>query len=524
METPATSPRTVTGAQAMLETAVEQGIEVCFANPGTTEMPIVQALDEVPAVRPVLGLFEGVCTGAADGFARISGRPASTLLHLGPGFANGLANVHNARRARTAMLNIVGDQASWHRAYDAPLTSDIHSLARTVSGWVKTCAASSDLPADTAEAIRATSGFPHSPATLVVPLDYLQAAVSRPRLRRTAPPMRPRVDGEIIDTCAKAIRSARRCVLILGDDALGVRGQHAAAAITEATGTIAYSETFPSVSERGGGLPDFDRLPYFPESARDALSGADLVLLAGAVEPVSYFGYEGIPALLAPIGSVLRLAEPGRDSQTALEELAAAIGAGAPPRRATPDRLTAPQDGELTPQSVGAVVAAHLPDQAIVSIEGGTCGYPFFTASAAAARHTTMTNTGGAIGQGLPVAIGAAIAAPDRRVVALQSDGSAQYTLQALWTMAREQLPVTVLIAANSRYGILQTELRRVGSRVDGAASAQLTSLADPSIGWVNLAAGYGVPAVTVSSADELTSAFTRSLHSDGPSLVEMKL
>ncbi|MET8854097.1 acetolactate synthase large subunit [Amycolatopsis sp. NPDC004625] len=516
-------PGTVTGAHAVLKAAAAHGVDVCFANPGTTEMPIVRALDDVRAVRPVLGLFEGVCTGAADGFARIAGRPASTLLHLGPGFANGIANLHNARRARTPMLNLVGDQASWHLAYDAPLTSDIHSLARPVSGWVRTSARAADLARDTAEALAATTAFPRSPATLVVPLDFQQATVSGALPGRRPSPGRPAVDGQVVDECAKAIRAAHRCVLLLGDDALGERGQRAAAAVMEATGATAYSETFPSVAERGGGLPGLDRLPYFPEAARAALAGADLVLLAGALEPVSYFGYEGIPARLAPPESVTRLAEPGQDSQSALEDLAAALGA-TPPATRRCGAPVVPGGGALTPRSVGVTLTALLPEGAIVSVEGGTCGYPFFTASAVAARHTAMTNTGGAIGQGLPVAVGAAIAAPGRRVVALQSDGSAQYTIQALWTMAREQLPVTVLIASNSRYGVLRTELDRLGARTDGPASERLTSLADPAIGWPALAAAYGVGATSVSTVDELAPALARSLLADGPSLIELKL
>jgi acetolactate synthase-1/2/3 large subunit len=518
-------PGPMTGAHALLRVAARHGVDVCFANPGTTEMPIVRAMDDAPAIRPVLGLFEGVCTGAADGFARISGRPASTLLHLGPGFANGIANLHNARRARTPMLNIVGDQASWHLAYDAPLTSDIHSLARPVSGWVRTCATAADIARDTAEAIAATSAFPRSPATLVVPLDHQQAIVA-PEVPSGVPrPRRARVAGETVEACAKLVRGATRCVLLLGDDALGERGQQAAAAIMEATGAIAYSETFPSVSERGVGLPDLDRLPYFPETARAALADADLVLLVGALEPVSYFGYEGIPALLAPEGSVLRLAEPGEDGESALEDLAEAMGADTSPQAFfLREKPAVPQGGSLTPRSVAATLTALLPEGVIVSVEGGTCGYPFFTASAAAVRHTTMTNTGGAIGQGLPVAVGAAIAAPDRRVVALQSDGSAQYTIQALWTMAREQLPVTILIAGNGTYGVLRTELGRIGARTDGPASERLTSLADPSIGWLSLATAYGVPAASVTTPPELAAALGRSLRSDGPSLIEMRL
>jgi acetolactate synthase-1/2/3 large subunit len=513
----------VTGAQALLQVAAGYGIEVCFANPGTTELPIVGALDRVPQIRPVLGLFEGVCTGAADGYARIAGRPASTLLHLGPGFANGIANLHNARRARSPMLTVVGDQASWHLAYDAPLTSDIHSLAGPVSGWVRTCATADDIAGDTADAIRATTSFPCSPATLVVPLDHQQAPVTVPAVAASGRAVRPRVAGEAIEACAKALRAADRPVLLLGADSLGERGQRAAAAVMAATGATAYSETFPAVAERGAGLPALDRLPYFPEAAMAALADADLVVLAGALEPVSYFGYEGVPALLAPEGTIVRLAEPGEDGQGALEDLAAAFGVvPASGRPAAPPALPGP--GPLTPQSVGAALAAVLPEHAIVSIEGGSCGYPFVTASATAARHTIMTNTGGAIGQGLPAALGASIAAPDRPVVALQSDGSAQYTIQALWTMAREQLPITVLIASNSRYGVLQTELDRLGVRPDVAASAALTSLADPRIRWPELAAGYGVPGVTVTGTDELVAAINRSLAAAGPSLIEMKL
>ncbi|WP_170837795.1 acetolactate synthase large subunit [Streptomyces sp. TP-A0874] len=515
----------MTGAEALIETAGAAGVEVCFANPGTTEMPLVAALDTVPGMAAVLGLFEGVCTGAADGYARIAGKPAMTLLHLGPGFANGIANLHNARRARSPLLNVVGDHTSWHLPYDAPLTSDIVSLANPVSGWVGTAESAEDMAHRTAEAIAAAGAPPGCGATLIAPADFQQEILTGP-VEVALPGPRPRkeIDGEAVERVAARLRSSTRAVLLLGGSALGERGQRAAARIVAATGATLYSETFPASAERGGGLPDLDRLPYFPETAIKALADAQTVVLADALEPVSYFGYAGIPSLLAPKGSVEVLSEPGQDGAGALEALADALGA---PQAAADGYGLDTSDlptGALTPQSVGRIVAALLPEHAIVSVEGGTCGYPFFTASAGAVRHTTLTNTGGAIGQGLPAALGAAIAAPDRKVIALQSDGSAQYTIQALWTMAREQLPVVTLIASNRRYNVLQTELTRHGQSAAGSASAALTSLDDPPLDWPGLASGYGVPAARVETGHALVRELRRALAEDGPRLIEMAL
>ncbi|QPP05291.1 acetolactate synthase large subunit [Streptomyces bathyalis] len=515
----------VTGARALVETAAAAGVEVCFANPGTTEMPLVTALDEVSAVRPVLGLFEGVCTGAADGYARIAGKPAMTLLHLGPGFANGIANLHNARRANSPVLNVVGDHSSWHLPYDAPLTSDIVSLATPVSGWVGTIDSAARTSEVTVEALAAAMTPPGCGATLIVPADFQQATVTEP-LAAVPPPQAPApfATGRI-ERIAKRLRDGSRSVLLLGAETLTARGQRAAQRISEATGAKLYSETFPATAERGGGLPDLDRLPYFPEVAVKALADAETVVLAGAQEPVAYFGYAGVPSLLAEPGSVRILAEPGEDGVAALEELAEALGAtNASTRRREPDIQDGLPDGPLTPTSIGRIVSALLPENAVVSVEGGTCGYPFFTASAHAARHTTLTNTGGAIGQGLPAALGAAIAAPERQVIALQSDGSAQYTIQALWTMAREQADVVTLIASNRSYSILRTELNRHGGSPSGPASASLTSLDHPPLNWPALAAGYGVPGQRAETGDELARALRQALTAGGPQLIEMVL
>lgn len=514
------------GACVVLEAARAAGVEVCFANPGTTEMPFVGAFDQVDGVRPVLGLFEGVCTGATDGYGRMAGKPAMTLLHLGPGHANGIANLHNARRARTPILNIVGDHTRAHLKYDAPLTSDIESLARPVSVWYRSVAEADALWRDTSEAISAAMGAgtaARGVATLVLPVDLQQVTAPAQSSRPAATAAAPGFDAGRVAEVAALLKTGEPTVFLLGDRALSARGQQAAARLAHACGARCYSETFPARTERGGGLPDIDRLPYFPEPAMAALAGARVVL-AGALAPVSYFGYEGLPSELAPPDRLVRLAEPGDAADVALEALAEAVGAPADAPGVALQRHEV-AEGALTPQAIGRIVANALPHDAIVSVEGGTCGYPFVTASAQARRHTILTNTGGAIGQGLPVALGAAIACPDRRVLAVQSDGSAQYTIQALWTMARERLPVVVLITSNRRYGILQTELGRSGLPLDAPKSSRLTLLDDPPLDWIALALGYGVPACSAATTAELVDAIGAALQrTDGPTLIEMRL
>ena len=521
---PAPADLETTGAERMLLAACAAGAEVCFANPGTTEMPLVAALDAVPGVRAVLGLFEGVCTGAADGYGRMTGKPALTLLHLGPGFANGIANLHNARRARTPIVNIVGDHASWHLEYDAPLTSDIHSLARPVSGWVRTVECSADIERDTLDAFQASLKAPGSISTLVFPVDFQQHPAGR-QVDHAAPlPVARSVQETRVDSVAQVLKAGKSVVFLLGGGALSERGQRAASRIGAGTAARFFSETFPARTERGGALPDIDRLPYFPEKAIEQLEDADFVVLVETIVPVAYFGYEGLPSMLVDEQRLLTLADVAESGEGALERLAQAVGADASEAGAPISRFAIP-DSALDPALVGKVLSNALPEAAIVSVEGGTCGYPFVTASASAARHTILTNTGGAIGQGLPVALGAAIACPERRVFALQSDGSAQYTIQSLWTMARERLPVVVLIASNRRYGILQTELRRAGSTEFGPQARSLTELDDPEFDWPALAAGYGVPAVRARTTRELKVALADALdHTGGPFLIEMVL
>jgi acetolactate synthase-1/2/3 large subunit len=512
----------LTGAESLVLAAAQSGVRVCFANPGTTEMPLVAALDRVPGIRAVLGLHENVCTGAADGYARITGHAAMTLLHLGPGLANGLANLHNARRANTPLVNVVGDHTSWHLPFDAPLTSDIAALAATV-GTVHHVTDRAGVAATTAGAI-AEAHQRRGVSTLIVPADHQQATAPRSQADLAPRARRPVVAVDHLKEVAQRLRDARRPLFLLGGNALTRIGQRAAGMIAAATGAALYCETFPARVDRGGGLPAIDRLPYFPETAAAVLSEADVVVVAGAEEPVAYFGYEGVPSVLTAPGTLVKLAHPIEDAEQALVELADLIGATTPIAATAPE--TAPPDDSetLTGRIIGRVVAACLPDDAIVSIEGGTSGYPFYTESASAVTHTVMTNTGGAIGQGLPCALGAAIAAPHRPVIALQSDGSGLYTAQALWSMSRERANVIVLIAANHTYNVLRTELGRHGNAEFGSQAEALTSLADPCVDWVALAAGFGVPAVRAVTVADLRKALTDAAATGGPHLIEMAL
>jgi acetolactate synthase-1/2/3 large subunit len=510
----------VNGAEALMRTAVAAGVDLCLANPGTTEMPLVAALDSVRGVRAVLGVFEGVCTGAADGYARMTGRPALTLLHLGPGFANGIANLHNARRAQTPVVNLIGDHTTWHLGADAPLTSDIESLARPVSSWVHTAKSARSLPSDLASAVRASLGPPGGVASLIVPQDCQWEAADGPAAPASAPGWGT-PDEAAIAAASTALRGAAPAALLLGGRALCERGLRAAAGIANASGCRVLHETFPARLERGGDLPSFERLPYFPEQAIEVLAPLHQLVLAGARDPVSFFGYRDVPSRLAPeAAQVLELADPETDLLQALEALAERLGAPAEAPVADRDRVAAPT-GELGVGALGQAVAALQPEGAIVMDEAATSGLAYAAFAAAAPRHTMLSLTGGAIGQGLPCAVGAALACPDRKVIAFQADGSGLYTVQSLWTMAREGLDVVAVICANRAYRILQVELGRAGIAEPGRQALALTDLAHPTIDWVALAQGFGVPGRRVESADALVEAFGRALAEPGPQLIE---
>ncbi len=511
------------GAQALIRTLASSGVEVCFSNPGTSEMHFVAGLDAVPQLRGVLCLFEGVATGAADGYGRMAGRPAATLLHLGPGLANGLANLHNARRARTPLLNVVGDHALSHKRFDAPLESDIDALAGTVSRWVRRSLRSADAPADAAAAAAAALGPPGGVATLILPADVSWSDGAEP-----APPVPPRplsvVPGPVIEAAAQAAGSGAACVILLGGAALRRPGLEAASRIAAATGARLLCETFPARLERGAGLPGLDRLAYLAEFAQAQLAGTTQLILAGARAPVSFFAYPALPGFLAPEGcQVHDLAAPEEDVSGALACLAERVAPGARPHAQPAGRPALPA-GALTAEKAAAVIGALLPDGAIVSDEANTSGLSLPAATAGAPPHDWLTLTGGAIGQGLPVATGAAVACPDRSVLALDSDGSAMYTISALWTHAREQLDITTVIFNNRRYAILDLELQRVGAVAGGEAARSLLDLSRPDLDFAALARGMGVPAARTADAGEFADELRRALAEPGPHLIEAQI
>lgn len=507
------------GAQAVIRTLVTGGVDVVFANPGTSEMHFVAALDDVPEMRAVLTLFEGVATGAADGYARIAGRPAATLLHLGPGLGNGIANLHNARRARTPLVNVVGDHALTHKRLDAPLESDIDALAGTVSGWVRRSLSTGDVGADTADAVAAATRG--QVATLVLPADVSWsdgAAVAQVGDRRPA----PLVPDVVLDEVAPLLGPST--VLFLGGDAVLEPGLLAAARIAAGTGTRLLAETFPARMQRGAGLPDVLKLPYPPDGARKQLDGVEHLVLVGAKEPVAFFGYPGMDGRLVSEGCTVHvLATPDEEGTAALHALADRVAPDASPALAEARRPELPT-GALDLRSFAEVVGALLPERAIVVDEALTSGYFLPGATVGAPAHDWLTLTGGAIGQGLPVATGAAIADPSRPVVSLQADGSAMYTIQALWTQAREQLDVTTVICDNSAYAILAGELRNVGAASGGERAGRLLDLGSPALDFVALATGMGVPATRATTAGELAEQFRAALAEPGPHLIDAVL
>jgi acetolactate synthase I/II/III large subunit len=533
------------GAQALIGSLVSAGVDTCFMNPGTSEMHFVAALDAVPEMRGVLALFEGVATGAADGYARIAGRPAAVLLHLGPGLANGLANLHNARRARSPIVTIVGGHATGHARYDSPLQSDIEALARTVSGWVRTCGTTRDLTQDAMRAVAAARRG--QIATLVLPADVSWsdgAAIAAPRPVPSPEPAdagqvkvvagllapgaaspvsvaRPASPVSVARPADPARPAGSAAMLLLGGTALTERGLAAASRISAATGARLLAETFPARMEGGAGIPVVNRLAYLAERAEAQLTGLDHLILAGAQAPVSFFGYPGRPSDLVPAGcTVTVLAAADQDAQTALEQLADQIAGETSPVLARAAR-TAVAPGPLTASTLAAAIAASLPEHAIVSDEANTSGVALPQALACAPRHTLLTLTGGAIGQGLPVATGAAVAAPDRPVLALEADGSAFYTIQALWTQAREQLNVTTVLLNNAAYAILRMELARTAAGEAGQRASRMLDLSDPTPGFAEISTGMGVPATRVYLAEDLDQALRRAYAEPGPHLIE---
>ncbi|HAA91107.1 MAG: acetolactate synthase large subunit [Rhodospirillaceae bacterium] len=510
------------GAESLVKTLLKGGVDVSFANPGTSEMHYVAALDKIDGMRCVLCLFEGVVTGAADGYARMTGKPAATLLHLGPGLGNALANLHNAKKARSPIVNIVGEHATHHVKYNSPLTSDIEGIARPVSAWVKTSMTADAVGPDGAEAIAAARQAPGQIATLILPAD---TAWNDGGVVGEVPPI-PAPDpisGDAIEAAAEMLQENEPTLILLGGSALMETPLETAARIKAKTGADVMAEGMNTRIQRGVGRLPVIRIPYPVPQALDILKDYRQILLVGAADPVGFFAYPGKPSRLAPDGCrVETLALPEQDCAGALIALSNAVGAdSATPELQQPDRPERPT-GAITLDSIACAIGALLPENAIVVDESVTTGRGFLPFTAGAGPHDWLQNRGGAIGLGLPMATGAAIACPDRKVICLESDGSGMYCPQAIWTQAREGLDVTTLIFANRSYNILKGELAGVGAGNPGPTAIDMLSLDRPTIDWVGFTRSLGVEATQVDNADDLCTAFERAIAVEGPSLVEV--
>lgn len=512
------------GAESAALALIAGGIKVCFANPGTSEMHLVAALDRFPEVRCVSCLFEGVATGAADGYARMAGHPASTLLHLGPGLANSLANLHNASRASISLVNIIGDHTTHHKRHDPPLASDIEAIARPYSKWLRTSNTATDVARDVAEAIVAARTAPGQIATLILPADsaWTDGATSVPTPVVPTPPKAPsaRVEG-----VAAMLRAGIPCGIVLTGNALYGRGLAAAGRIAAATGAQLLAPFSFTRIERGAGRPAVERIPYPVEQAVELLSRFRRLILVGASPPVSFFGHPNRKSTLTPEDcEISDLARPGEDYAGTLEDLATALSIRETVPLASDPRRPSLPTGEISPQGLATVVAALLPENAIVVDESITSGRSMMALTRDAPPHDWMVNTGGSIGIGMPLAVGAAVACPHRPVLCLSADGSGMYTLQALWTMARESLRITTVIFANRAYAILKQEYANVGVGPPGPRALDMLEIGHPDLDWVSLARGMGVPAVRVTTLEGFATQLRTGLESQGPNLVEIVL
>ncbi|MEP5766425.1 MAG: acetolactate synthase large subunit [Halieaceae bacterium] len=510
------------GAESLIKTLVDSDVEVCFTNPGTSEMHFVAALDDVEGMRCVLCLFEGVLSGAADGYGRMARKPASTLLHLGPGLGNALANIHNARKANTPMVNIVGDHATYHVQYDAPLTSDIEGVAAPMSHWVLTSRSPDAIAADAAAAVEAAGR--HAIATLILPADVSWGDNSSGPARAAALPAMRRVPEADIASAAEMLQSTQNSMIMIGGVEVTAEAVALMNRLSQASGCRVSTDTFPPRIQRGEGTAKIERLPYLAELAIDHIKDVEQLILVGCKSPVSFFAYPDVPSVIPqPTCTELVLATPGDDLEACLQDLLEAVnGEEVAPAVHT---LALPElaSGDLDVNAIGAAFAYYLPEEAIVVDEGITSGIYCHGYTETARRHDWLNQTGGSIGFGLPVAVGAAIACPQRKVVCLEGDGSAMYTIQSLWTMAREQLDVTTVIFSNRKYSILELEFSRTGARggVPGPKAASMLDIGSPDMDFVAMAEGMGVKASRATTAEEFNAQFAAAMEQSGPCLID---
>lgn len=512
---------TMTGAESLVHTLLAGGVDVCFANPGTSEMHFVAALDTIPGMRCILGLQENVVTGAADGYARMMEKPAVTLLHLGSGLSNGLANLHNARRAKTPMVNVVGEHATYHIKHDAPLTSDIVSIAKPVSDWLATATDPKSVATLAAEAIEACQTSPGGIATLLLPGDCAWNGGATPAQPKAAPAA-PLASAEAVENAAQVLKSGEPTLLFMAHSALREEGLILGSKITQKTGAEMLAPVSNARLPRGEGRPLINRVPYPVDQALERLSGFKHIILVGAKEPVAFFAYPGKPGQMAPEGCHIHvLTTPEQNGVAALQALAEATEATE--TEAVTIRLARPDlpKGELTPDSIAYSLAALMPDQAIIIDEAVTSGRALFSFTETCPRHDWLQLTGGAIGIGHALATGAAVACPDRKVICLEADGSGMYSPQALWTQARENLDITTIIYSNRSYEILKGEMKNVGFDHAGPTALSMFDLDNPTIDWPMLAKSMGVDGVRAEDAASFNAALQQGLATPGPFLIE---
>ena len=512
------------GAESMLETLINNDVEVCFSNPGTSEMHMVAAIGKTRGMRSILSLFEGVCSGAADGYGRMTGKPACTLLHLGPGLSNASANLHNAFKANSPVINLIGDHATYHKKYNAPLNSDVIGLAQPISHWVRSVKDAQSLPSDAADAVMAANVKPGQIATLIIPADCAWDDSVAPVEKREMPNAQL-VPDDAVKTAARMLGNGKTTILLMSNLALSERCVELADQVSQATGAKIFCDTFTTRIARGEGRCPVERLGYFAEQATVQLKDAEQLIMVGTKAPVGFFAYPGKASEFYPKDSRLHtLAEVSEDAEDALQKLVDELDAGNFVLRK--QKLDKPglATGSLSPETVARAFAELMPTDAIVVDESATAGFLIYPLSEAAEPHDWLSLTGGSIGYGLPTAVGAAVACPDRKVICLQGDGGAMYTIQALWTMARENLDVCIVIFANRKYQILQIELARVGAQSMNKKTLELLDLSNPDLDFVKMAEGMGVKAKRATSTEEFNNLFAAAMVEQGPVLIETML
>jgi len=514
------------GAESLVAALSEAGVEICFANPGTSEMHFLAALEN-PRLRSVLCLFEGIATGAADGWYRMRNHPAATLLHLGPGLANGLANIHNARKAGSGMVNIVGDHASAHLKYDAPLTSDIEGVARPMSHWVRRADSPSSVAGDAAAAVAQARSKPGRVATLILPGETSWGEAGEGGTFQSNPvfPGTSAPEGARVENVARVLRSGEPALMVFGGHATRGRALELAGRVAAHTGCRIATQFFTGRLERGAGRTPLERIPYYVPGALEFLKGFRHIITVETGEPIAFFNYPGKPSLLKPAGCVVHpLVMSDEDSVAGLEMLVETLGAGKADAVVQAKSDTGVPTGKLDPKSIAQALAAALPENAILVDESLTTGRETFGITAGARPHDVLQNMGGSIGFGTPVATGAALACPDRRIFCMVGDGSAMYTIQSLWTQAREGLNVTTIIFANHSYQILKVEFGNMGFGTPGPQALGLIDIDRPRIDWVSMGKSMGCPAVRVDNAGDFYQKMVDSAREVGPMLIEVCL